>query len=124
MSSSSKKVIYAALIGNALIAISKFGAASFTGSSAMLSEGIHSLVDTGNQVLLLHGLKQAQKPHSAQFLFGHGKEEGQSFGESKLCPFLFGRTNKILNPPLTFPPLLVFSAGIAIHALWLELIDC
>jgi len=74
MASSSKKVIYAALIGNALIAITKFGAASFTGSSAMLSEGIHSLVDTGNQVLLLHGLKQAQKPASAQFPFGHGKE--------------------------------------------------
>ena len=74
MASSSKKVIYAALLGNALIAVTKFGAASFTGSSAMLSEGIHSLVDTGNQVLLLHGLKQAQKPPSAQFPFGHGKE--------------------------------------------------
>ena len=74
MASSSKKVIYAALLGNALIAVTKFGAASFTGSSAMLSEGIHSLVDTGNQVLLLHGMKQAQKPPSAQFPFGHGKE--------------------------------------------------
>lgn len=74
MASGSKKVILAALIGNGLIAITKFIAASITGSSAMLSEGIHSLVDTGNQVLLLYGLKQAQKPPDEQFPFGHGKE--------------------------------------------------
>lgn len=72
--SSSKKVIFAALAGNSLIMITKFIAASITGSSAMISEGIHSLVDTGNQVLLLHGMKQAQKPASEQFPFGHGKE--------------------------------------------------
>ena len=64
MASSSKTVIYAALIGNALIAVTKFAASSITGSSAMLSEGIHSLVDTGNQVLLLFGLKRAEKPPS------------------------------------------------------------
>jgi cation diffusion facilitator family transporter len=74
MSASSKKVIYAALVGNALIAITKFGASVVTGSSAMLSEGIHSLVDTGNQVLLLHGIRQAKKPPDEQFPFGHGKE--------------------------------------------------
>ncbi|GAB4349292.1 MAG: cation diffusion facilitator family transporter [Gammaproteobacteria bacterium] len=74
MASSSKKVIIAALIGNSLIAVTKFGAAAWTGSSAMLSEGIHSLVDTGNQVLLLYGLKRAQKPADEQFPFGHGKE--------------------------------------------------
>lgn len=72
--SSSKKVIYAALIGNFLIAITKFIASSITGSSAMLSEGIHSLVDTGNQMLLLYGLKQAAKPADKNFPFGHGKE--------------------------------------------------
>ena len=60
--SSSTKVIVAALIGNTLIAITKFIAASITGSSAMISEGIHSVVDTGNQGLLLYGLKAARKP--------------------------------------------------------------
>ena len=74
MAGSSKKVIYAALAGNALIAITKFIAAAMTGSSAMFSEGIHSLVDTGNQVLLLFGLKQAKKPADSRFPFGHGKE--------------------------------------------------
>jgi len=74
MSSGSKKVIIAALIGNALISITKFTAALFTGSSAMLSEGIHSLVDTGNQMLLLYGMKQANKPADENFPFGYGKE--------------------------------------------------
>lgn len=74
MASGSKKVIIAALVGNTLIAVTKFAAAIISGSSAMLSEGIHSLVDTGNQILLLHGLKQAKKPPDEIFPFGHGKE--------------------------------------------------
>lgn len=74
MASGSKKVIIAALIGNGLIAVTKFIAASISGSSAMMSEGIHSLVDTGNQVLLLHGMKRSQKPADKHFPFGHGKE--------------------------------------------------
>lgn len=74
MATGSKKVIYAALIGNALIAITKFFAASITGSSAMVSEGIHSVVDTGNQGLLLYGMHRAQKPPDERFPFGHGKE--------------------------------------------------
>jgi len=74
MSASSKKVIYAALAGNSLIAVTKFAAATVTGSSAMFSEGIHSMVDTGNQVLLLHGMRKARKPPCKRFPFGHGKE--------------------------------------------------
>ncbi len=74
MAAGSKKVIWAALIGNGLISITKFVAATMTGSSAMMSEGVHSLVDTGNQVLLLYGLKAAKKPADEKFPFGHGKE--------------------------------------------------
>lgn len=72
--SGSKKAIIAALAGNALVSITKFVAASITGSSAMFSEGIHSVIDTGNQGLLLYGIKRAQKPADDEFPFGHGKE--------------------------------------------------
>jgi cation diffusion facilitator family transporter len=70
----SKKVIYAALAGNLLIAVTKFSAASMTGSSAMLSEAIHSLVDCGNQVLILYGIRRAAKPANDAHPFGYGME--------------------------------------------------
>jgi cation diffusion facilitator family transporter len=71
-SHTSKTVIYAALAGNTAIALIKFAAAAFTGSAAMLSEAIHSVVDTGNQLLLLFGLRRAAKPADARHPFGYG----------------------------------------------------
>jgi cation diffusion facilitator family transporter len=72
--SSASKVVYAALLGNVLIAVTKFAAAAFTGSSAMLSEAVHSLVDTGNELLLIYGMKRASRPPDSEHPMGHGRE--------------------------------------------------
>ena len=70
----SKTSVYVALAGNLIIAAAKFAAAWFTGSSAMLSEGAHSLVDCGNEVLLLYGMRRAALPPDLAHPFGHGRE--------------------------------------------------
>jgi divalent metal cation (Fe/Co/Zn/Cd) transporter len=70
---SSKKVICAALVGNRLVSATKFAAAAWTGSSARVSEGIHSLVDTSKELLLLHGLERAAQPPDAEHSLGHGE---------------------------------------------------
>lgn len=72
--SASLKVVLAALIGNGLISITKFVASFITSSSAMLSEAIHSLVDTGNQGLILYGMKKAKKPADENHPYGYGME--------------------------------------------------
>lgn len=74
MAGSSKKAVVTALVGNFLIALMKFASAFFTGSSAMLSEGVHSLADTSNQILLLHGMRRSRLQPSAEHPFGYGKE--------------------------------------------------
>ena len=71
---SSRKVIYAAIVGNLLVAGTKFGAAAWTGSSAMLSEAVHSLVDTGNSLLLLYGLHRAKRSPDHDHPLGYGRE--------------------------------------------------
>ena len=70
----SRLFIYVALAADLAIAITKFFGAALTGSSAMISEGIHSIIDSGNQVLLLIGIKSSKKKADEKRPFGYGKE--------------------------------------------------
>lgn len=120
-SSTSKTVIFAALAGNSLISVTKFAASFMTGSSAMLSEAIHSLVDTFNQVLLLHGLKKAAKPADASHPYGYGKE--LYFWTFIVAILIFAGgsgvsiyegIHKVMNPtPLTSPMINYIVLGLA-----------
>lgn len=67
-------MIYAALAGNLLVAVTKMAAAAYTGSSAMLSESVHSVVDTGNEILLLYGLRRSSQPPDREHPIGYGRE--------------------------------------------------
>src|SRR5258706_13680053 len=73
-SQESSRVVIAALVGNVLVATTKFAAALITGSSAMMSESVHTAADTGNELLLLYGLRRAARPADADHPFGHGRE--------------------------------------------------
>jgi cation diffusion facilitator family transporter len=73
-SGGSNRAVYAALVSNLAIAIVKFAAAALSGSSAMLSEGVHSLVDTSNELLLLYGVRRASRPPDPTHPLGHGRE--------------------------------------------------
>jgi cation diffusion facilitator family transporter len=68
-----RKSVLAALLANTAIAIAKFVAALISGSTSMLAESFHSVADTGNQALLLLGLKSSEKPPDEEHPFGHGK---------------------------------------------------
>ncbi|MEJ0037698.1 MAG: cation diffusion facilitator family transporter [Gammaproteobacteria bacterium] len=70
----SRNAVYAALVGNLFVAITKGVAAMLSGSSSMLSEAVHSLVDCGNEVLLLHGQRSAARPPDREHPFGYGRE--------------------------------------------------
>ena len=70
----SRTVLVAAIAGNLAVAATKFAAAAWTGSSAMLSEAVHSVVDTGNSILMLYGMHQAGQPPDHRHPFGYGRE--------------------------------------------------
>ena len=72
--STTLRLIYAAMAGNCLVAVTKFVAGTWTGGSAIIAEGVHSLVDTGNQALLLYGLRRAERRPTPERPLGHGRE--------------------------------------------------
>ncbi|WP_257169877.1 cation diffusion facilitator family transporter [Bradyrhizobium sp. SRS-191] len=85
--SDSKVAVYAALAGNLLVACTKIAAAVWTGSSAMMSEAVHSVVDTSNELLLLYGFHRASRPPDHRHPLGYGRE--LYFWSFIVAPLLF-----------------------------------
>lgn len=120
------KAIVAALLANLGIAITKFIAFAFSGSSAMLAEGVHSLADTGNQGLLLLGGRRARKKADAAHPFGYGRERFVYAFVVSIILFSVGGVfsiyegiSKLQDPhPLEVPwlPILVLSVAIVLES--------
>lgn len=116
------KAVKAAFLANGVIAIAKFTGAIFTGSAAMMAEAIHSLADTGNQILLLIGIKKAEKKADSQFNFGYGRAEFVVAMIVAVVLFVLGGVyaiyegyNKIIHPePLQYVGVIIGILGIAI----------
>lgn len=111
-----RKVVFAALLGNLGVAATKFVAFAVSGSTAMLTEAIHSLVDTADQLLLLVGQRRAARPADAQHPFGYGMEVYFWSFVVALMIFLIGGVvgisegvDRVLHPAPVRAPLLNFA---------------
>ena len=119
--SSPKSTVLMALVGNSVLTVLKFVAFSFSGSGAMLSEGIHSLADTGNQALLFIGIRRSERPANSMFHYGFGSERFLFALFSAMGLFVLGcgvtiyhGVRTLLDPPeQTFGPMLFIVLGIS-----------